>query len=224
MLGAQAYSAQGIASWYGAAFQGRKTANGESFDRLKYTAAHRSLPFGTILIVTNRENGRRVVVRVNDRGPFVAGRLIDLSEAAATAIGLIAAGTGPVSLEEAAGLEPGPLGGSASLPGVAARMGVAAPSPSAAPAPRESGEWCDIQVASFSKKENADSALAKLRAVGYQPEIARISSYYRVMLRRLPASGAAQERKRLEELGFPRVVVTVYKIATRPPNALYSSP
>ncbi len=79
---------RGKASWYGAAHHGRRTASGETFDRKALTAAHRSLPFGTRLRVTNARTGRSVVVRVNDRGPFGSGRVIDISQSAALVIGL----------------------------------------------------------------------------------------------------------------------------------------
>ncbi len=82
-----AYEAVGIASWYGKAFHGRRTANGEIFDRNRLTAAHPTLPLPSLVEVTNLETGRRLVVRVNDRGPFVGDRLIDLSEAAARELG-----------------------------------------------------------------------------------------------------------------------------------------
>lgn len=78
----------GEASWYGPGFQGRSTASGEPFDRNALTAAHRSLPFGTRVRVTNLENGQQVIVRINDRGPYHGGRVIDLSEAAARSIGM----------------------------------------------------------------------------------------------------------------------------------------
>jgi rare lipoprotein A len=78
----------GGASWYGPGFQGRRTANGERFNTHALTAAHRSLPFGSRVRVTNTSNGRSVVVRINDRGPFVGGRVIDLSKASARAIGI----------------------------------------------------------------------------------------------------------------------------------------
>jgi rare lipoprotein A len=89
---------QGIASYYGGKFHGRKTANGEIFDVTRLTAAHRSLPFGTRLKVTNLRNGRSVVVRVNDRGPFIKGRILDLSYAGAVALGFIQSGVAPISL------------------------------------------------------------------------------------------------------------------------------
>ncbi len=90
-------SSSAIASYYGREFHGRRTASGERFDMNAMTAAHRSLPFGTIVRVTNPHNGRSVKVRINDRGPFVAGRDIDLSYAAAKAIDML--GVGPVKLE-----------------------------------------------------------------------------------------------------------------------------
>ena len=89
----------GIASWYGRQFQGRLTASGEVFDMYEYTAAHPSLPLGTYVRVTNLANHRWVVVRVNDRGPVVDGRIIDLSYAAARALDLETKGIQRVRLE-----------------------------------------------------------------------------------------------------------------------------
>jgi len=88
----------GEASWYGPGFHGRKTANGERFDTYELTAAHKTLPFGTILRVTNLENNLFIVVRVNDRGPYIRGRIIDLSRAAKDAIGM--GGTAQVKIEQ----------------------------------------------------------------------------------------------------------------------------
>ena len=88
----------GLASYYADKFNGRKTANGEIFDENKLTAAHKTLPFGTIVKVTNLTNNKSVIVRVNDRGPFVAGRIIDLSKAAAKKINLIEAGVVKVTV------------------------------------------------------------------------------------------------------------------------------
>ena len=87
---------RGAASWYGPGFQGRRTASGEIFNTHALTAAHRSLPFGTQVRVTNERTGRSVVVRINDRGPYAHGRIIDLSKAAAQAVGV--AGVGRVTL------------------------------------------------------------------------------------------------------------------------------
>ncbi len=89
---------EGMASYYGDEFHGRLTSNGETFDQQLLTAAHRTLPFGTVLKVTNMKNGRSVVVRINDRGPFAAGRIIDLSRAAAERIDMIRDGVARVSI------------------------------------------------------------------------------------------------------------------------------
>ena len=89
----------GTASWYGAEYQGRPTASGELFDRNAMTAAHKELPFQTWVEVTNLENGRKVTVRINDRGPFVEGRIIDLSEKAADELGIKIVGLAQVSLK-----------------------------------------------------------------------------------------------------------------------------
>ncbi|MGV3657069.1 MAG: septal ring lytic transglycosylase RlpA family protein [Chitinophagaceae bacterium] len=89
----------GKASYYADKFNGRKTANGEIFRNRKKTAAHKTLPFGTIVKVTNLRNGRSVKVRINDRGPFVAGRHIDLSKKAARKIGMVQEGVGNVKMQ-----------------------------------------------------------------------------------------------------------------------------
>ncbi len=91
-----AHSQTGKASWYGPGFHGRRTASGERFNQNVMTAAHRRLPFGTRVRVTSRQNGRSVVVRINDRGPFISGRIIDLSRASAHSLGL--AGLSSVTL------------------------------------------------------------------------------------------------------------------------------
>jgi len=89
----------GIASYYGMAYHGRQTANGEIFDMYALTAAHNTLPFGTKIRVTNLNNKKRVTVRINDRGPFVKGRILDLSYGAARKLDMIESGTAPVRIE-----------------------------------------------------------------------------------------------------------------------------
>jgi rare lipoprotein A len=98
----------GIASWYGPGFHGKATSSGEIYDQQAMTAAHRVLPLGTHVVVTNLENGRSVGVRINDRGPFVDGRILDLSYAAATALDVVGPGTALVSID--------PAGDAAALP------------------------------------------------------------------------------------------------------------
>ncbi len=88
------------ASWYGPKFHGKLTANGEIYDQMAFTAAHKSLPFGTMLKLTNLENGKSVIVRVNDRGPYINGRDIDLSKGAAIALGSIKNGVIKVKVEQ----------------------------------------------------------------------------------------------------------------------------
>ncbi|MEC5322248.1 septal ring lytic transglycosylase RlpA family protein [Aurantimonas sp. A3-2-R12] len=92
-------AASGAASYYGKRFHGRTTANGEKFNMNSMTAAHKTLPFGTKVRVTNQRNGKSVVVRINDRGPYAGGRVIDLSKAAASKIGMIQSGTARVRLD-----------------------------------------------------------------------------------------------------------------------------
>lgn len=94
-----AYEQIGLASWYGGKFHGRQTANGEIFNTNDLTAAHKELPFDTIVVVTNMANGKTVTVRINDRGPFVGDRVIDLSYAAAKALDMVRDGTANVLIE-----------------------------------------------------------------------------------------------------------------------------
>ncbi|WP_028585447.1 septal ring lytic transglycosylase RlpA family protein [Desulfogranum mediterraneum] len=95
---AKGYQEQGRASWYGKKFHGRKTANGETYDMYGSTAAHKTLPMGTMLLVKNLENKRKVVVRVNDRGPFAKNRIIDLTYTSAKELGMIKNGTASVEI------------------------------------------------------------------------------------------------------------------------------
>jgi rare lipoprotein A len=97
------YVEEGVASWYGIPFNGHRTSNGEIYDMHDMTAAHRTLPFGAVVRVTNMANGKQTEVRVNDRGPFVANRVIDLSLAAAQAIEMVGPGTATVRLEVVSG-------------------------------------------------------------------------------------------------------------------------
>ena len=110
MPSAQGYQTEGVASWYGAKFHGRRTSSGEVYDMYQLTAAHRSLPIPVFARVTNLQNGRSTIVKINDRGPFHAERVIDLSFAAAVKLDFHHAGTAPVRIEvlDPSGLEPQP--------------------------------------------------------------------------------------------------------------------
>jgi rare lipoprotein A len=100
------YLEEGVASWYGIPFNGHRTSNGEIYDMHEFTAAHRTLPFNCLVRVTNLDNGKQTEVRINDRGPFVANRVIDLSLSAAQAIEMVGPGTAHVRLEIVSGPNP----------------------------------------------------------------------------------------------------------------------
>jgi rare lipoprotein A len=150
---ADGYVERGVASWYGTKFNGRSTSSGEPYDICRLTAAHKTLPLPTTVRVTNLDNGRSVLVRVNDRGPFHDGRLIDLSYAAAVRLGVDRTGTARVEVRAVEGPEPAPLllaGGGAG--GGTARV----------PPPASSGRrW--VQAGSFALKDNAERLAERLR-------------------------------------------------------------
>ena len=142
--GAPNWREEGLASWYGADFHGRRTANGEVYDMFGISAAHKTLPLGTRVTVTRRDTGKRLRVRVNDRGPFVAGRIIDLSYGAAWALGCVEAGVVPVLVE-------------AELPATAfaaARRPRPAAAPGAPAPPPLRGAFA-VQVGAFTVEANA---------------------------------------------------------------------
>jgi rare lipoprotein A len=144
-IGGQIFRQEGIASWYGTEFDGRPTASGEIFNSALLTAAHPTLPFGTVLNITNTHNNRKVTVRVNDRGPFVSARIIDVSRAAAEQLDILATGTAPVVVESLgpvvfpAGTDPGTAPAAVSAPG--SGPGIIDPgwTPTAPPEPAVSG-------------------------------------------------------------------------------------
>jgi rare lipoprotein A len=208
--------ATGIASWYGADFQGRRTSNGEVYDKEKLSCAHRSLPFGSYILVRNLDNGSSVVVRVNDRGPFAKNRIIDLSEAAARVIGMIPTGTARVSLEpmpeeEALAWKGGSLdGASASGQGpVPAMKGGAATGQAAAAGQTVSpNARIRIQVASYSSEANAKGTIARLAASGLSAEIERAGLRYRVVFPDLSPQDSRLVCTRLDGLGYRGYTVT----------------
>ena len=173
MQDADDYVERGIASWYGAKFHGRATSSLEPYDMYQFSAAHKSLPLPTHARVTNLENGRSVVVRVNDRGPFHEDRLIDLSYAAAVKLGVHVNGTAPVEvrvLKPGRTAPPPPAAMPREQSWAAARSGtpvtrtptvqVTARAP--APAPVAGRVW--LQVASFGEPANAQALVERLRA------------------------------------------------------------
>lgn len=145
---AKGYRERGIASWYGTKFHGKLTSTREPYDMLAFTAAHKTLPLPTYVRVTNLENGRQLIVRVNDRGPFHGGRIIDLSYAAAIRLGIAARGTGEVEVEAI-----DPETGTEPLP---PRPQMATDTP-----------WY-VQAGSFASRDNALKLRDQLRAAGFE--------------------------------------------------------
>lgn len=141
------FSERGIASWYGTKFHGRLTSSGEPYDMYAMTAAHKSLPLPTYVEVTNLNNGRRTIVKVNDRGPFHGNRIIDLSYAAATKLGIVAKGTGLVEIRAINPASPQPY--SQPQPVMAKRTGNINPD-------------IFVQVGAFSSRHNADRLRSQL--------------------------------------------------------------
>ena len=152
------YVARGVASWYGGEFHGLSTSSGETYDMHAMTAAHTTLPLPTWVEVTNLANGKRVVVKVNDRGPFVDNRLIDLSFAAATALDMVRTGTTRVEIRTVAP----PLDAFRAATASAASPSVASPVQTVAPAER-----MFLQIGAFAQAENAERLAARLRSSGF---------------------------------------------------------
>lgn len=137
---------RGVASWYGKKFHGRKTSNGEVYNMYGMSAAHKTLPLGVYVRVTHLGTGKQVVVRINDRGPFVAGRIIDLSYGAAKQLGIVKTGTAKVEIE-ALGYRGSNQGGTVST----------------APVNYDSGSFA-VQIGAFSEEQNAQRLAAEMRS------------------------------------------------------------
>ena len=210
------FDASGIASWYGEAYHGHPTANGEIFDMHALTAAHPTLPLPSLVQVTNLENGRDVVVRVNDRGPFVPDRLIDLSKRAADELGFLITGEANVSVRY---LGPAPLdsaaaGQGASVSQVQARHATTAlseprvpqPRPTMQPIPNPIGPAYFIQAGSFSEMSNAERFSNELGgALPVDVAMANVNGadFFRVLIGPYNSRSEAQiMRDQLDESGI----------------------
>jgi len=170
---------RGVASWYGKKFHGERTASGETYDMYAMTAAHKTLPLPTYARVTNLRNGRNVVVKINDRGPFAHNRIIDLSYSAANRLDMLAAGTTLVEIEA---LE---AGSAAEAPHMAEAPRVAV-ADAAAAAPAAAGRLY-VQVGAFGDPGNAERLRDKLVAAGVGNVIIREgASLYRVRVGPIP--------------------------------------
>jgi rare lipoprotein A len=189
------FSEQGMASWYGRDFHGKKTSSGETYDMHAMTAAHKTLPMGTLVSVINKDNGREAVVRINDRGPFVRGRIIDVSFAAAKRLGLVASGVARVRIEA--------LGG---------REEADSDQPSYRPSVNQAAGSYAVQIASFVRMENARRLVEEMRVKVGTATIHQVwvdgSPFYRVRAGRYPSMQAAEEALgRFERQGYPHCFV-----------------
>jgi len=169
---AEGFIQVGIASWYGPGFHGRRTASGEIYDMHKLTAAHKTLPLGTVVKVINLENGKSVIVRINDRGPFVEGRIIDLSHEAAKRLGMLTKGTAKVKI-----------------------IALSSPSPSTSFG-KEKSENFYVQVGAFKNKLNAYTYRWKLHKRGIRAIVVKLRGYYRVLVGPAKSLSAAEKLKK----------------------------
>ncbi len=212
-LPAEVYREKALVSYYAGDFHGKKTSNGEYFNMNDYTCANKSLPFDTILKVTNLANGLSVQVRVNDRGPFVNGRELDLSKAAAQKIGMIKSGTAYVKIEI---VKRGPdtklsRQTAAKASQIMAKVSggkksSTSNSSSSSKSVRKSypeGTYWDVQLGSFSTRENANELAQKLLKDGFKEVVfQKGNGIYRVVIRKVPAKKVAETEKKLKACGY----------------------
>jgi rare lipoprotein A len=211
---------KGAASWYGRQFHGNRTASGEIYDMFAMTAAHPTLPIPSYVRVTNPRNGRSVIVRVNDRGPFKDGRIIDLSYGAATRLGIAAAGTGEVEIERltfaqiasgewrassaTAGAASPSIIAAGALPAGAGGAPASPPAPAvpSAPAPATDTPRWSVQVGAFSQQASAEDLAARVATVlGFtegelpashrEARVERDENLFRVLVGALPDRATA---------------------------------
>ncbi len=184
------FTQEGVASWYGKDFHGKKTSNGETYDMHAMTAAHKTLPLGVFVKVRNKENGRETVVRVNDRGPFVKNRVIDLSYSAAKKLGVDLKGTAPVRIE-ALGYKAGGPGGESYK----------------APETYDSGNY-SVQVGAFKDQQNAKRLSEEMKKLHGYSEVRSASVngefFYRVQAGKFSSLHEAEEAEaRFSDQGYP---------------------
>ncbi len=179
---ATGFQQKGIASWYGNKFHGERTSSGEDYNMYAMTAAHKTLPIPVFVEVTNHDNGRKAIVKVNDRGPFHEGRIIDLSYAAATKLGVAKTGTANVSIRVVTTEKEEKRQRSAAI----------------VESPVSDGDKLYVQVAAFTTEENALSHLGKLQGEGFSDVRLHIESkkgkaLYRIRIGPLPSEHGAKQ-------------------------------
>lgn len=219
------FEEEGIASWYGKKFHGRRTSSGEPYDMYKLTAAHRELPIPAYVLVTNLDNGRELVVRVNDRGPFARNRIIDLSYAAAQRLDMVDAGVAPVRIEllhadedDAPALadannDPGEASGNVVQASAAERLPGEVQETTDNTAGSNTDPQYFLQAGAFSERNNAERLKERLhqaRFNGVRIDNAGDGDLYRVQLGPVTSVEAVDELSReLEDYGIipSRVVI-----------------
>ncbi|WP_374601445.1 septal ring lytic transglycosylase RlpA family protein [Arenimonas sp.] len=202
---AEGYRERGIASWYGQKFHGRHTSSREIYDMCSFSAAHKTLPLPSFARVTRLDTGESVVVRVNDRGPFHEGRIIDLSYAAAVKLGLDRSGTARVEVEALVPAGDAPrLAASDASP----RLPAMAPVPAAVAMPADDGRRRILQVGAYRDRDNARRIArqiedAGIRGVDVVPVKVNGDKLWRVRIGPLAAGAANQALESLRALGLP---------------------
>ncbi len=201
---ASGYRERGIASWYGKKFHGKKTSSGEAYDMYSMTAAHKTLPLPSYVRVRNLNNGRSVTLRVNDRGPFLENRLIDLSYAAAQRLGIVGSGTGIVEVVGINTDEP-------------ASSNMTAQAPATAPASTDNAvqPHLYLQVGAFTRRDNAENLRQQLERAEFKPVQVQVASQdqttvYRVRIGPLANVDASDSlAQRIAGYGIHNAFVTV---------------
>lgn len=210
----QVYKNKVTISYYAEAFHGKKTSNGETFNMNAFTCAHKTLPFNTILKITNLNNGKTVQVRVNDRGPFVVGREADMSKAAAIQLGMIGTGTCKARIEIVK-LGPDTKRSRQTAESAAKMMAkkgevisTALPVVSKPSKTYEPGTYWDIQVGAFSTRDAANKLAQKLLKQGFKNIVfQKTSTVVRVVIKKVPAANMPAMEKQLFEKGYSDYVV-----------------
>jgi rare lipoprotein A len=193
---ARGFEQRGLASWYGRKFHGRKTSNGEIYDMYAMTAAHKTLPLGTYVRVKNLSNHKTVDVRINDRGPFVRGRIIDLSYTSAKRIGIVGPGTGRVKVEALGVPAPNSTGGEKTR---------------YVPIDYYSGKFT-FQVGAFTEKTNAQRLVQKLDMLHKNAHVIPYFDGYRTFYRvRVGLAHSLHEAEQYEQAlvdsGYPQTFI-----------------
>ena len=188
--GSRGFEQTGIASWYGPGFHGKTAANGETYDMEAMTAAHKKLPFGSIVEVKNRDNGRKTRVRITDRGPFVRGRIIDLSKAAAREIDMLGSGVARVKIRVVGHSDRSPGGKTASR----------------STAPDRRATSYVVQAGAFGDRHRAEARLAAVLAHYRAARIDSSAGLHRVVIPNLSKSAADEAAQTLGRHGIEAVV------------------